>query len=149
MTHEEIIERYKAARQWALKLPRANGKTASIGFCMGGGHSFRFAGDVPELNAAAVFYGTPPDGPTMAKINAPVLAFYGENDARVTATVEPATAAMKKLSKMYVPHVHPKATHSFALFQEAGGNPAAINDAWPRVTELFRKQSTVSGRRVK
>lgn len=148
VTQDEIIERYKAARQWALKLPRASGKTASIGFCMGGGHSFRFAGEVPELNAAAVFYGTPPDEPTMAKINAPVLAFYGENDARVTATVAPATAAMKKLGKMYEPHVYPKATHSFALFQEAGGNPAAINDAWPRVIELFRKQLMVSERRV-
>ena len=56
---EETMRRFKAARDYALKLPRANGKTASLGFCAGGGNSFRFAGEVPELNAAVVFYGTP------------------------------------------------------------------------------------------
>jgi carboxymethylenebutenolidase len=96
---DETQRRYMAAREYALKLPRANGKSGSIGFCAGGGNSFRFAADVPELNAAVVFYGTPPTEDLAAKINAPVLGFYGENDARVTATVEPTIALMKKLGK--------------------------------------------------
>ena len=139
VTPEETMRRYKAARDYALKLPRSNGKTASLGFCAGGGNAFRFAGEVPELNGAVVFYGTPPEEPIMQKINAPVIGFYGENDARVTSTVEPATAAMKRLGKSYEPHVYPKTTHSFLLFQEVGGNPAAINDAWPRVIAFLKK----------
>jgi carboxymethylenebutenolidase len=37
---EEAIARINAVRDWALKLPSANGKTATIGFCWGGGQSF-------------------------------------------------------------------------------------------------------------
>jgi len=120
-------------------LPRANGKSGTIGFCAGGGHSFRFAGEVPGVNAAVVYYGTPPDDAGMARIKAPVLGFYGENDARVTSTVEPTIAKMEKLGKIYEPHVYPKATHSFLYFQEMAGNPAATNDAWPRTIAFFKK----------
>src|SRR5262245_60475047 len=98
---DETQRRYKAARDWALTLPRANGKTGSIGFCAGGGNSFRFAGEVPELNAAVVFYGAGPSQDLLARIKAPVLGFYGENDARVTATIPPTTEAMKRLGKSY------------------------------------------------
>jgi len=139
ITPDETMRRYKAARDYALKLPRSNGKTASLGFCAGGGNAFRFAGEVPELNGAVVFYGVPPEEAIMQKINAPVIGFYGENDARVTATVEPAAAAMKRMGKSYEPHIYQKTTHSFVLFQEVGGNPAAINDAWPRVIAFLKK----------
>jgi carboxymethylenebutenolidase len=94
---------------------------------------------VPELNAAVVFYGPPPDEATMAKINAPVLGLYGENDARITSTVEATTANMKRLGKVYEPHVYAKATHSFVLFQDVGGNPAAVGDAWPRAMAFLKQ----------
>jgi carboxymethylenebutenolidase len=68
-----------------------------------------------------------------------VLAFYGENDARVTAAVEPTRAAMARLGKQYEAHVYPKTTHSFVMFQDIGGNNAAIADAWPRTIEFFRR----------
>ena len=42
-----------------------------------------------------------------------MLGFYGENDARVTATVPITTEAMKKLGKSYQSHIYPKVTHSF------------------------------------
>lgn len=139
ITPDETIRRYKAAREWALKLPRANGKTGSIGFCAGGSNSFRFAGEVPDLNAAVVFYGGPPSQDLMAKINAPVLGFYGENDARVTASVQPTIELLKKLGKSYEPHVYPKVTHSFVYFQDLGENRRALADAWPRVIAFFNK----------
>jgi carboxymethylenebutenolidase len=136
---DETQRRYKAARDWALTLPRANGKTGSIGFCAGGGASFRFAGEVPELNAAAVFYGTPPMEELVAKINAPVLAFYGENDARVTATAQPTAELMKRLGKSFEPHIYPKVTHSFVYFQDLSVNREAVQDAWPRVIAFYNK----------
>jgi dienelactone hydrolase len=83
----EVERRFAAVKppgRWALTLPQARGKTGSIGFCAGGGNSFRLAAEVPEHDAAVVFYGTPPPEDEMAKINAPVVGFYGENDARVT-----------------------------------------------------------------
>lgn len=140
VTPDETMRRFKAARDYALNLPQANGKSASLGFCAGGGNSFRFAGEVPELNGAVVFYGAPPDDAVMEKIHSPVIGFYGENDVRVTAAVEPTTVKMRTLGKTYEPHIYPKATHSFVLFQEVGGNPAAMTDAWPRAIAFLKKQ---------
>jgi len=135
----ETQRRYKAAWEWAMKLPRANGKSGTIGFCAGGGNSFQFAGEVPELSAAVVFYGTPPSEEIMARIKAPVLGFYGENDARVTSTVEPTIAAMKRLGKSFEPHIYPKTTHSFVLFQDIAANQEALKDAWPRAMAFFKQ----------
>src|SRR5215831_9026979 len=139
ITADETQRRYKAARDWALTLPRANGKTGSIGFCAGGNNSFRFAGEVPELNAAVVFYGTMPTEDLVKQIKAPVLGFYGENDARVTATVEPTIELMKRLGKSYEPHVYPKVTHSFVYFQDLSVNREAVADAWPHVVAFYNK----------
>lgn len=140
ITPAETMRRYKAARDYALKLPQSNGKTGSIGFCAGGGNSFRFASEVPGHNASVVFYGGPPSDDEMARINAPVLGFYGENDARVTATVEPTQRTMTRLGKRYEAIVYPKVTHSFVLFQDIGLNNDAVADAWPRTIQFLRTQ---------
>ena len=93
------------------------------------------------MNAAVVFYGTQPDEAIMGKIKAPVLGFYGEDDARVTSTVEPTVAAMKKLGKSFEPHIYPHGTHGFLEYQDVGGNPQATTDSWRR-TIAFLKQHT-------
>jgi carboxymethylenebutenolidase len=56
----EITAKLKAAREYALKLPNANGKSASVGYCFGGNQSFAFAVNEAALNAAVVYYGTAP-----------------------------------------------------------------------------------------
>lgn len=138
---DEVMRRYKAAREYALKLPQANGKSASIGFCAGGGNSFAFAGEVPDLNAAVVFYGAAPNEATMAKINASVLGLYGQIDARIVETVEPAAAAMKKLGKTYESHIYKDATHAFLEYQNLGANGEATADAWPRAIRFLKEHT--------
>ena len=76
LTKDEVMTKLNAARGSAIKLPAANGKSATIGFCWGGGMSFAYATVQPELNAAAVFYGTPPTADEMAKIKCPIAGFY-------------------------------------------------------------------------
>ena len=139
ITQDEGIRRYKAAYEWGMKLPRASGKSATIGFCAGGGYSFRFAGEVPEVNAAVSFYGGTPSEEIMGRIKAPVLAFYGEDDARVTAPAEPTAATMKKLGKSFEFHIYPHATHAFLDYQSLGGNPAAAADSWARTTAFLNR----------
>lgn len=87
LTEEETITRLNAVRDHALAFPSANGKCASIGFCWGGKTSFLYAASQPKLDAAVVFYGNGPAPEKMPAIHAPVLANYGENDARVNATI--------------------------------------------------------------
>ena len=59
----------------------------TIGFCWGGGQSFRYATNNPNLRAVVVCYGPPPDTAAMRRIQAPVLGIYGENDERIDATL--------------------------------------------------------------
>src|SRR6185436_1626875 len=49
-TPDEVAGRLGAIRDWAVKLPAANGKSATIGFCWGGGQSFAFAAAQPALD---------------------------------------------------------------------------------------------------
>lgn len=142
LTQDEGIRRLKAAYEYAMKLPRANGKSAAIGFCMGGGYSFRFAGEVPEINGAVVYYGGAPNEQIMARIKAPVLGFFGEDDARVTAGVAPATTAMEKLGKVFETHIYPHATHGFLEYQDLAGNPQATTDSWSKTIAFLKKRTS-------
>jgi carboxymethylenebutenolidase len=139
ISNEEAKRRYIAARDYGMKLPRANGKSASIGFCGGGTRSFQFAADVPELSAAVVYYGTQPNEADIGKIKAPVLGMYGEIDSRITSTVDATIASMKKLGKSYEPHIYKGATHAFVQYQNLGENAAATKDSWPRTIAFFKE----------
>ena len=139
ISNDEAMRRYQAAREYGMKLPRANGKSASIGFCGGGTRSFQFAVEVPDLNAAVVYYGTGPTEVEMSKIKAPVLGMYGEVDSRITSTVDATTASMKKLGKLYEPHVYKGATHAFVQYQNLGENTLATKDSWPRTIAFLKE----------
>ncbi|HEY9232847.1 MAG TPA: alpha/beta fold hydrolase, partial [Blastocatellia bacterium] len=58
---DQVTADLQAVADYVAKLPAANGKVAVAGFCWGGGQSFRFATNRPNLKAAFVFYGPPPD----------------------------------------------------------------------------------------
>jgi len=140
LTPEEVTARLNAIRDYAIKLPAANGKSATIGFCWGGGKSFSYAASQPGLNAAVVYYGTAPEAADLAKVKAPVLGLYGGDDARVDATIPPAEAEMKKLGKTYEPHLFEGAGHGFLRAQDDrdGANLKATKQAWPRTIAFLR-----------
>src|SRR5215831_13779870 len=98
---DQITADLNAAANYALKQPSANGSLYVAGFCYGGSQSFRYATNRPDLKAAFVFYGAGPDDASLARIKAPVYGFYGANDARITATVEPEKEKMKAVGKTY------------------------------------------------
>ena len=141
ITPEEATTRLNAVRGHAIKLPAANGKTATIGFCWGGARSFAYAAAQPALNAAVVYYGTSPEAAALATIKAPVLGLYGSDDARVNATIAPAEAEMKKLAKTYEPNIYEGAGHGFlrGQSQREGANLKATAQAWPRTIAFLRQ----------
>jgi carboxymethylenebutenolidase len=137
-----VARRLDAARAFALKIPAANGRLATMGFCWGGSRSFEYAVAQPALHAAVVFYGTSPEDPAdLAKIQAPVLGLYGGDDARVNATIEPAAAAMKNLGKVFEYEIYEGAGHGFVGGQSDrnGANYRATEKAWPRAVAFLRK----------
>ena len=142
LTPEDVVTRLDAVRAYAVGLPAANGKTGAVGYCWGGSTTFMYATRQAGLNAAVVYYGgSPADAATLAAIKAPVLGLYGENDARVNATIQPAKAAMAKLNKIYETHIYAGAGHGFLRAQSGqnGANLKATQEAWPTMLAFFAK----------
>ena len=140
---DQVTADLNAAADYAKKLPASNGKLYVVGFCWGGGQSFRFATNRGDLSAAFVFYGPPPDAAAMAKINAPVYGFYAGNDARIDATIPATVDAMKAAGKTYEPVTYDGAGHGFMRAGEAPdaspANAKAREDSWTRWKALLAK----------
>ncbi len=71
-----------------------------------------------------------------------MLGHYGGDDARVNATVAPAEAEMKRLGKVYEPHLYEGAGHGFLRAQSGrdGANLRATQQAWPRTIAFLRER---------
>jgi carboxymethylenebutenolidase len=126
---DQITADLNAAADYALKQPSANGNLYVAGFCYGGSQSFRYATNRPDLKAAFVFYGGGPTDDSINRIKAPVYGFYGGNDARVTATVDPTKEKMKAAGKTYDPVVYEGAGHGFMRGGEDPTSTAATHAA--------------------
>jgi carboxymethylenebutenolidase len=142
-----------AAADYAKKIPAANGKIATVGFCWGGSKSFAFATHRKDLSAAFVFYGTGPADVTT--ITAPVYGFYAGNDARVGATIPATTDAMKAAGKKYEPVTYDGAGHGFMRAGEdptqptgnttaemAAANKKAREQAFARLVTLIKEMKS-------
>ena len=142
LSPDQITADLKAAADYGLKLPSSTGKLFVAGFCWGGGQTFRFATNRPDLAAALVFYGPPPDKEAMARIKAPVFGFYAGNDARIGATVPGTVTDMKELGKKYEPVTYDGAAHGFMRAGEqpdaTEANAKARKEAWVRAKEIFK-----------
>lgn len=142
LTPADADARLHAVRAWAANLLSSNGRVATLGFCWGGARSFAYAAADPTLAAAVVYYGASPETADLAKIGAPVLGHYGGDDARVNATIPPAEAEMKRLSKPYEPHVYEGAGHGFlrAQSEREGANLRATEQSWPLTVAFLRER---------
>jgi carboxymethylenebutenolidase len=109
-----------------------------IGFCWGGGQSFRYATNNPNLRAAVVAYGPAPEEAAMKRIRAPVLGIYGENDERINASLPDVTAAMQSAGKTYMSEVYPATGHGFLKPGRQGYDTPEREKAWARILEFYR-----------
>ena len=128
--------------EYGMALPSAQQRFGVVGFCWGGSTSFNVAVRAhSKLRGAVVYYGTSPTSNELIKVAAPVLGLYGENDARVNATIPAADSAMKALGKAYEPVILAGAGHGFLRQQDGqnGANLAAAKAAWPRTLAFFRR----------
>ncbi len=114
------------------------GDIGTIGFCWGGGQSFRYATDNPLLKAAVVCYGPAPDSASLRRIKAPVLGIYGENDARINAALPDVNAAMEKHGKTFTQEIFPGTGHGFLKPGREGSDGPQPERAWARILEFYR-----------
>jgi len=115
-------------------------RVGAVGFCFGGGLTWRLAMQNAELKAVVPFYGpNPPSLDGVAHIRAAVLAFYGALDERVDAGIPAMRAALQQARVTYEMVVEPNARHAF--FNDTGPsyNAAAAADAWTKTVAWFAK----------
>ena len=140
---DQVTADLNAAADYGKKLPASNGKLYVAGFCWGGGQTFRFATNRPDLSGAFVFYGPPPDKDAMPRIKAPVYGFYAGDDARIDATLPETIQNMKAAGKTFEPVTYEGAGHGFMRAGEAPdaseANKKARTDAWARWKSLLAK----------
>jgi carboxymethylenebutenolidase len=135
----KMVEDFVAAAQWLQKRPECSGKIGAVGFCFGGGIVNTLAVRLPDLGAAAPFYGRQPSAEDTAKINAPILAHYAGNDPGVDGGIPAFEAALKANHKKYEIFVYEGAQHGFHNDTTPRYDEGAAKLAWQRTLELFNK----------
>ncbi|MCU1473632.1 dienelactone hydrolase family protein [Amnibacterium sp.] len=127
------ITALRGAVDWLEETPGVGNRVAVTGFCFGGTYSFALAAEEPRIRAAVPFYGSPPQATEIDKITAPVLAFYGDRDERLIASLPEVEQAMKGGGVHFTSHVYAGAGHAF--FNDTNPHTylqAAAADAWTR-----------------
>jgi carboxymethylenebutenolidase len=114
-------------------------RVGMVGFCFGGGVTWRVATGMPELKAAVPFYGPQPPVEDVPKINAAVLAIYGGLDQRINQGIPAIEEAMRNNNKIFEKVIYPNADHAFNNDTGPRYNPEAAKDAWRRTLEWFGK----------
>jgi carboxymethylenebutenolidase len=121
------LKRVKAARP---------DRVGVIGFCWGGGQTFRYATNNPSLGGFVVCYGPGPDAMAIARIRAKGLGVYAENDARINAALGDVDAAVRTYHKSYGYTIYPGVGHGFFRTRE---RPEVADSAWRTVVRFFRE----------
>lgn len=101
-----------------------------IGFCFGGGITWRVATAMPELKAAAPFYGPAPDAAAVPNIKAAVLGVYAEQDERINGGIPALEEALKAAGTTYQIKIYPGVNHAFHNDTGQRYNEEQATQAW-------------------
>ena len=113
-------------------------KVAAIGFCFGGGMTWRLlAAKESRLAAAVPFYGPFPEGGNLAGAKAAVLGIYAELDSRVNASRAAARAALRRAKLRHQIVTYPGVDHAFFNPTSSRHDPAAAAAAYRRMLDWF------------
>jgi carboxymethylenebutenolidase len=110
------------------------------GFCFGGGVTWRCTTQMPELDAAAPYYGPPPPLDEVPNITAAVLAVYSDdpedfaNEGR-----EDLIAALEEAGVTFQVNIYPDTQHAFHSDTGARYNEEQALAAWNDTVAWFEQ----------
>ena len=138
LDREKLIQDFLAGAKHLQAHTESTGKVGVVGFCFGGMVANQLAVLMPELAAAVPFYGTQPEAADVAKIKAPLLIHYAENDGRVNAGWPAYEEALKANAVAYTAHTYPGTNHGFHNDTTPRYDAEAAKLAWGRTLDFFR-----------
>ncbi len=110
-----------------------------VGFCMGGGLSFRISTRLP-FDATVVYYGAnPPELSDIMNMKGPMLGLYAGEDPNINKGIPDAINSFLKYKKQIELKIYPNTRHAFANNDGAAYDKAASEDAWDKASSFFRK----------
>ena len=137
---EQLVQDFVAGWRWLQSQPYVNAdRVGMVGFCFGGGMTWRVAISLPELRAAVPFYGPHPSVDEVPSIQAAVLAIYAERDQRITQGAPAIETAMQANNKVYEKVIYPNTDHAFHNDTGTRYNSEAARDAWARTLAWFEQ----------
>lgn len=141
LNNEQTVKNFVAAVKYLKTHPKSTGKVGCTGFCWGGAMTNQVAVNSPDLNAAVPYYGRQPSAEDVAKIKAPIMAHYAENDAGIDAGIPAFEEALKANNKEYQIFSYPGTGHGF----NNDTNPDRYNEqaaklAWQRTVAFFKEK---------
>jgi carboxymethylenebutenolidase len=135
----KMTEDFVASAKRLKARPESSGKLGAVGFCFGGGIVNQLAVRLPDLDAAAPFYGRQPSADDVAKIKAPLMLHYAGNDQGINAGIPAYEAALKANGKTYTVYVYEGTQHGFHNDTTPRYDEAAAKLAWQRTVDFFNK----------
>lgn len=143
---EIALREVELAAEYLRKDPGVSSKKLGImGFCVGGFLTFKMACRYPHIGASSPWYGGGIDPRTedISKINAPMLAVYGELDGGIPlAQVRAIESALAEAGKNAEVRVYAGAGHAFLNPDHGAYHEASAKDAWARAVALFKTNLT-------
>jgi carboxymethylenebutenolidase len=139
LDQSKTLEDFVAAAAYLRSRPDVTGKIGVVGFCYGGGMANKLATRLPDLGGAVPFYGGQPKAEDVARIKAPLLIHYAENDDRINAGVPAFEEALKANHVKYEMYKYPGTQHGFNNDTTPRYDKAAATLAWQRTVQFFKK----------
>lgn len=141
LNNEQTVKNFVAAVKYLKTHPKSTGKVGCTGFCWGGAMTNQVAVNSPDLNAAVPYYGRQPSAEDVAKIKAPIMAHYAENDAGINAGIPAFEEALKANNKEYQIFSYPGTGHGFNNdTNKERYNEEAAKLAWQRTVAFFKEK---------
>ena len=133
------LEDLAAGAEVLKKRPESNGRIGAIGFCFGGLVVNQFAARMPDLAAGVPYYGRQVSAEDAAKIKAPLLLHFAENDDGVNKTWPAYETALKANKVRYQAHFYPGTNHGFHNDTTPRYDEAAAKLSWSRTVAFFKE----------
>jgi carboxymethylenebutenolidase len=139
LDQDKTRQDFLAAAALLRDMKGGNGRMGVVGFCYGGGMSNFLATQLPELKAAAPFYGSAPALEDVPKIKAEMLIVLAANDERINAGWPAYEAALQGAHVRYALYQPEGTQHGFNNDTTPRYDEKAAGEAWKRMLALFER----------
>lgn len=140
LNQSRAIENMRSALAYLREEGNAT-KTASMGWCFGGGQSLQVSMSGEDLDATVIYYGNVNANESqLSAIDWPVLGIFGENDTGIPpSAVNAFEARLDSLGIENEIYIYPGVGHAFANPSGMNYAPEETKDAWNKTLSFLER----------